>query len=139
MATLAAWVAFALMGCGVEEDTAEADNLCGEITTHEVAILGRVEDAAGDGVAAAAVTLVDEGWVPGTRLGEAVTDEAGAFRLDASEVTAAESCWGSVLRYELVATAGELRGVKVVTSYVHEAIRGGSGEANLADFPVVVE
>ncbi len=139
MARWTLWAVLAMAACAEEEEPEDTDGVCGELTLHDATILGRVEDTSGAPTAAARVVLFDQGWLPGTNLGEATSDAEGRFRLEATDITATESCWGSVLRYELVATAGDLSGMKVVTSYIHEAIRGGTGEADLSTFPVVVE
>ena len=65
------------------EETDDQDGACGEVSTWDVEVRGKVVDAAEVVVPGAAVQLEDRGWEAGTLLGTATTDDDGLFTLDA--------------------------------------------------------
>jgi hypothetical protein len=134
-------VALLAMGChgGPADDTTDTRfGACGEITTWDVTVIGKVEDAAGN-VAGAAVSLEDRGWEPITILGEATTTTNGSFTLEAQNVTAVEGCWGTLLDYVLVATEGSRSGERGINHPLYGAISDGSMEADITGNPLVIE
>lgn len=134
------WMALLAAGCA-DSDTGEVDTEpagCGDPTSHEATITGRVEDASGAGVSGATVILEDRAWNLGDILGTTTSGANGSFTLSASEVIEIENCWGQ-LNYTLVATEGDREGEKVITNYLFNAVDDGSFAVDLQDFPVTVE
>jgi hypothetical protein len=132
-----------IMGCkGDAGDTDDSDNddgACGEVTHWDVTVLGQVVDGDDVPVESAHVELVDQGWEPGTVLGEATADMSGAFTLQAEQVTSVVDCWGTMLDYRLTAEEGGRTGEKSVNSYLFDAIDSQSLEADISAFPVIIE
>jgi hypothetical protein len=129
-----------LCACGKPEDTDTGDSngQCGDVTTWDVTIAGAVEDASGP-VGGAAVRLEDRAWNTDDVLGEATTEVDGSFSLDAKSVTSVEGCWGTVLDYRIVAEEGGRTGETKVNSALFDAIDSGSLEADISDFPILIE
>lgn len=122
------------------DDTADSSpGACGEVSTWDVTVLGRVEDGMGAPVPGARVVLEDRGWEPGTVLGEDDTDGAGQFEFVAEGVTSVEGCWGSLLDYVVVATEGSRQAERGVNQLLHQAIDDGTLEADLSPAPLVLE
>jgi len=131
---------FVAAGCvGASGDTGDTWlGACGEISTWDVTVLGRVEDASG-AVGGADVWLEDRGWEPVTVLGQTTTSANGGFTLEADDVTAVEGCWGTLLDYVLVATEGSRSGERGINHPLYGAIDDGSFEADISGNPLIIE
>jgi len=139
--SLALVLSFLAAGCtSAPVDDTEDTRLgaCGEISTWNVTVLGRVEDAAG-AVGGAEVSLEDRGWEPVTGLGATTTATNGSFTVEARNLTAVEGCWGTLLDYVLVATEGSRSGERGINHPLYGAIDDGSMEADIRGNPLVIE
>ena len=131
------------VGCGRDDpqptDDTDDGGACGEISTHTLSIVGLVERADGSPVVESVVRLEDRGWEPGTILGVAATEESGAFRIEAAQITSVENCWGTLLDYVLVAEAEDLSGEKEINQQLYNAIADGNDTADVSMIPITVE
>jgi hypothetical protein len=129
-------------GCGAAADDTFVEptdpGACGEVTTHDVSVLGAVTSGGAPAVGAA-VRLEDRGWNVGDVLGEATTGADGTFTLAAASVTSVEDCWGTILDYALVGELGGEAGEMNVNTALFNAIEDGSLEADTRSFPVALE
>ena len=137
-----AWM-LALGACGAPQGEdpipEEEKGACGDRTTHDVTVLGRVVDVDGQGIESATVDLEDRGWNDGEVLGTATTAADGSFTMSATDVTSIEGCWGTMLDYVLVAEQDGRSGEKGINSQLRSAISDESFEADVSSFPVTLE
>jgi hypothetical protein len=122
-----------------DTDVDDVSGACGQVTTWDVTVRGKVVDADGAAVEGASVELEDRGWDPGTTLGEATTDVAGEFEFLAEAVTSVEDCWGTILNYVLVAEQGELSGERGLNTPLYNAISDGDLVVDITESPVALE
>lgn len=106
----ASWLGLLMIGCGGGslEPTDEGDGggACGAVTEHTLDLIVTVVDDGGAPVTGASVTLEERSWEPGV-IGAGTTDESGVATLSDLSITSVADCWGVVLDYRLVVTAGE--------------------------------
>jgi hypothetical protein len=137
-----ALVLFWLAGCGGGGDTepAETDDeggACGDVTTHDVTVIGRAETADGpaDG---ATVTLQERNWTSGDTFGTATTGADGSFQIDAVGVIGVEDCWGTALDYVIAGSLGDLAGERDVNSALFNAVTSGE-DADVSGSAILLE
>ncbi len=94
---------------GLPLDTGEPEGACGDVTTWNVVLTGTVEDAVGNPLVGAEITLEDRGWMPTTVLATDISDGYGAFALDVVGLTSVENCWGTLLDYVVIGSTSEGR------------------------------
>lgn len=116
------------------------DSACGETTYHDLTVLGRVEDSAGQPAVGALVRLEERGYSPTvTNLGEATVDVYGQFELSAPGLVSVEDCWGILLDYVLVGELGNERGEEGVNPTLLNAILDETLIADRGNTPLVLE
>ena len=123
------------------DDTDDTDDggACGDVTTHSLAVTGRVELSSGDPADTVDVWLEDRGWNPGTTLGQGTTDSSGAFTLENLTITGVEDCWATLLDYVIVSESEGLRGEKEINHQLYNAIEAGEEVADVSALPIVLE
>lgn len=131
----------ALTACSGPGDDSDTDpdtdpTGCGDVTTHTITVIARVEDGAGSPFEGATVRLEERNWDPHT-LGEGTTDASGDVTLADLSVTGVERCWGTALDYVLVATDGTLTAEADINSFLFA--NRDAGEADRRAFPLVLE
>ena len=117
--------------------TTTGGGACGDVTEHDVRILGKVLAPDGDGAVAAVVYLEDRAWNM-TELGSTVTDGNGEFDFVAMGVTAVQNCWG-LLDYVIVAEHQLGIGEDGINPPLRGAIDEGTLEADLTNSPIRLE
>ena len=101
------WIALSFFACAPAESQETGDTggdlgtECGETTTYDISIAGRVVDSKGKGLSGMTLYLDDRGQTHSS-LGQATTAADGTATFTAKDVTAIENCW-MVLDYWLVA------------------------------------
>ena len=136
---------WALAACVAGETTETGDSggdlgtECGETTTYDIEISGKVTDSAGKALAGMRVYLDDRGQTH-TSLGEGTTKPDGQATFTAAGVTAIENCW-MVLDYWLVAEdpADTTRTDEDdMNTQLFNAIDDGSLNVDSTEFPLVL-
>ncbi len=121
------------------DPTEPPDGLCGDITEWDLTVVGDIVDWRGEPYDGVEIRLDDRGWVPGTIMGTGATDATGRYTLDVEDLTSVEDCWGTLLDYVIVATAGDLEVEEGVNSQLYGAIADGTLTVDLTIFPLVLE
>ncbi len=143
------WLGFAACG-GQDVMTSDplpppdTDGACGDVTTHDVTLLGAVvlDDLPFEG---ATIWVEDRGWEPGTILAEGVTGADGTVTFALDDLVSVEDCWGVLLDYVAVASAvspadgSTLSGETDLNSHLFSAIDSGSLVADFSPFPIELE
>ena len=131
-----------LVACGgSSEDTDDSDDLggeggaCGEITEHNLSILGRVTQD-GQPVEGADVWIEERLWTFGQRFGNGITDADGVFEFQAQRVVAVEDCWGTALDYVAVVVRGDDTAEDDMNSSLFDAINSGTFSVDTTAFPI---
>jgi hypothetical protein len=111
---------------------------CGEVSSFDAVITGRVQDDAQNAVGSALIDLEERSWTPGTLHGSATSNADGTFTLTATGMPAVEDCWGTAVSFWLVGSEGELWGEKPMNSLLFDAWVTGTGQADLGEFPLTL-
>jgi len=122
-----------------EETTEPPDGQCGDVSYWDLSVEGAIVDDRDRPYPGVEITLEDRGWIPGTIMGTATTDDEGYYRFDVDELTSVEDCWGTLLDYVMVATDGDLVAEQGVNAQLYGAITDGSLEVDLTVFPLILE
>lgn len=122
-----------------DQTTKPPDGLCGDVSTWDLSIRGRVIDWWDQPYEGAQVYLEDRGWVPGTVMANATVDAQGLFLLEVTDLTSVEDCWGTLLDYVVVATADDLTVEEGINSQLYGAILDGSLTVDLTSFALELE
>lgn len=112
---------------------------CGDVSHWAITLLGRVTLNTGNPAVGAHAWLQDDGWIPGTVVGEATTDDQGRFEMALPNVTSVENCWGTLLDYQLNAELGTLAGARGINTDLFNAIYTGELVADTTAFPLQME
>ncbi len=116
--------------------TIPPEDLCGEIDAFDMAFEGRVEDASGQPVGGATVTLEERNWV-NQRFGEDRSSAEGVFEISAYALPRIEGCWGTGVSYWLIGESGPLWGEKPLNANFILALEDGLSSISL-DFPLIL-
>jgi hypothetical protein len=110
---------------------------CGDVTLHDLTLLGSVALMNGLPAAGASVWIEDRAWAPQDEvLGQATTDGDGLFTLPITGLTSVEDCWGSALDYVVVAELGDQRGERGVNASLYASIQDGTLQADISGSPI---
>ena len=122
------------------ESTADSEPIgaCGELSSFDVTVVGRVKDLDNQWVAGVNVALEERNWSPGTIHGASVSDGDGAFSFAASGLPVVEDCWGTAVQYWLVGASGALAGEKPMNPLMVDAYESGLGVVDLGEFPLIL-
>jgi hypothetical protein len=122
-----------------DTDTAEPQGQCGDVTTWDVVLRGRVHNPFDQPIAGATITLEDRGWMPITVLATGTSDTYGAFELSIQGLTSVEDCWGILLDYVVTGESqlGQV-GEDGVNPELFDAVNSGSLEATMG-LPLVLD
>jgi hypothetical protein len=120
-------------------DPEPPEGQCGDVSNWDLFVEGAVIDFRDQPYAGVEIILEDRGWIPGTILGTATTDDEGVYTFDVSQLTSVEDCWGTLLDYVIVGTEGDLVAEEGVNAQLYSAIVDGTLEVDLYSFPLVLE
>jgi hypothetical protein len=119
------------------DDDDEPTGACGEVTSFDTTVRGRVEDAAGAPVPFADVWLEERNWAPGEK-GRGKADADGVFAIGARSLPVVEDCWGVATQFWLVGEKDALWGEWPATRILIPAYEYGE-DADMGDLPLVLE
>jgi hypothetical protein len=122
----------------VPGETDEPNGQCGDVTTWDVTVTGRVRAPGGGAAAGATVRIEDRVWDAGKVYGTATTDAMGAFTILAEDLVSVEDCWG-MLGYYAVAERDDTSGEAGINSALFSAIDTGSLTADISAVPIDLE
>jgi hypothetical protein len=123
---------------GTEPDP-DPPGACGDVSSFDATIVGRVADASGSSVSGAEIALEERTWTPGTIHGTATSEADGSFSLSATDLPAVEDCWGTAVSFWLVGSAEQTTGEKPMNSPLFDAWSDGTGQVDLGDFPLTLQ
>ena len=123
-----------------DEPDEPPDSACGDVTLHNLTIVGRVRGVNGAAAEGANVVLEERNYFPTlTVMGKGVTDATGTFQFDVVDLVAVEDCWGVLVDYVIVAERGKERGEEGINPSLSNAVYTGSSTVDLTSLPVVME
>lgn len=132
------------LGCRGEEEpsSTETDGVpagaCGEFSSIDVTITGRVRDTDQQWVAGVDLALEERNWSPGTVHGRSVSDSQGSFSFAASGLPILEDCFGTAIQFWLVGQTDDLSGEKPMNPLIIEAWESGEHAISLGEFPLLL-
>jgi hypothetical protein len=121
-----------------DTEVTEPQGQCGDVTTWDVTVTGRVRAPDGNPAANATVRIEDRVWSPGTIYGTDLTDGSGVFSILAADLVSVEDCWGQ-LGYYAVAERDDTSGEAGINSALFTAIDQGTFVADISAIPIDLE
>lgn len=125
-------------GSETSETDTELSGACGDVSSMDVTLTGKVVDGDGAGIEGADLWLEERNWSPGRVHGTARSSGGGAFELIAVDLPVVEGCWGTAVSYWLVGDDGARTGEKPLNPEMLHAWEDGTFAADITAFPLIL-